>query len=85
MANNVYLPKPLYEGLPWIYLLLAVLVAVATFGWVKWFLTAALILSSLTVLRRRRNHRNDERYRRAAALMHKYSVKRRQEAEESGS
>ena len=73
---NIHLPEPVYERLPFIYLVLAALLVFAPLGALKWALIAALVLATVVVKRRRRAYRDAEMIRTSTQMMEKYAAAR---------
>lgn len=58
---NIHLPLYLYEQLPRVYLLIAVVVAFLDLSAAKWVAVAALVWASWETWRRRRSYRDAQR------------------------
>ena len=69
---NVYVPDFIYERLPKIYLLLALVLAVAPLWPAKWVAVAALLAVTVITRSRRQRYRERQREREMAAIMEKY-------------
>ena len=79
---NIYIPDSIYERLPAIYLVLAVLLALTPVGPVKWLVIATLVAGTVVIRRRRRESREAEQLRRAAEITQKYRIRLKQAAPE---
>ena len=72
--SNIYLPDPIYDRLPKIYFVLAVLTLITPLGPVKWPLIIGLVAATFIVSHWRRTAREAEQARTAAAIMEKYRL-----------
>ena len=69
---NIYIPEPIYERLPKIYLILAALLALTPIGPIKWLAIPVLLATTVLIRRWRRESREAEQLRRAAEITQKY-------------
>ena len=70
--RNIHLPNAIYEHLPKIYLLLALLLIVTPLGAFKWLLVLGLVVGAALIRGRRRDYREALRLRALRARMKKY-------------
>lgn len=65
---NIYLPRPIYERLPVIYLILAVVLTILPLAPIKWVSIAALVLALMVTNQRRQANREAHRLRKATEV-----------------
>ena len=68
---SVYLPRSIYERLPFIYFVLAATLALTPFSGIKWVVIVGLLLAAITIKRQRTAYRKDRETQAAIELMEK--------------
>lgn len=75
--RTIHLPDSIYEHLPKVYLLLALLLLFTPLPAFKWLLIAALVVGTLWIKQHRRKFREERKLREFEATQRKYKAGRR--------
>ncbi len=76
--TNIYIPDSIYQRLPKLYLLLALLLMITPIGPAKWLVIAILLAGTVIITRWRRESREAEQLRRATEITEKYRARLKQ-------